>query len=123
MRLFIADDSEILRNHLSNIIADIYGIEIIGEAANASDAIEAIRNLSPEVAIIDIKLPGKSGIHLLQQIKAFKPEIIVIIFTDYPYPQYRRKCDESGADYFFEKSSESEKLIEVLKKLKTNSRC
>ncbi len=118
MKLFIVDDSEILRNHLSDILYDIEGIEIIGEAANTIDGIESVQQLKPDCAIVDIRIPGEGGIYLLENIKKFDKNIIVIIFTNYPYPQYRKRCLERGADYFFEKSKELEKMLETLKKIR-----
>jgi len=67
--------------------------------------------------ILDIRMPGGSGIDVLEDIKKINAAPIVIILTNYPYPQYRKKCMAAGADYFFDKSSEFEKVTEVLKKL------
>ena len=117
MRLFIADDSEILRNHLSDILFDMKGIEIVGEASNTVDAIESIKLLVPDVSIVDIRLPGEGGIFILEKIKEFNKEIIVIVFTNYPYPQYRKRCMEKGADYFFEKSKELELMLKKLEEI------
>ena len=77
----------------------------------------AIRRLKPDVVILDIHLPGSSGIEVLEAIKKDKPAPIVIMFTNYPYPQYRKRCMDLGADFFFDKSTEHEKLTEVFKRL------
>jgi DNA-binding NarL/FixJ family response regulator len=95
----------------------IEGVEIAGQAKNAHDAIEAIVKLKPDVAILDIRLPGKSGIEVLKDIRDKKLPIRVIMLTNYPYPQYRKKCEELGADYFFDKVADIEKIVEVFKKL------
>jgi len=117
MRVFLVDDSAIVRERLVSMLSEIKGVEIAGEAENAHDALEDIKKLKPDVVILDIRMPGGNGIDVLEKIKKSRPTTKVIIFTNYPYPQYRKKCMDGGADYFFDKSIEFEKVIEVLKSL------
>ena len=117
MRVFIADDSEILRVRLIDMLSEIEGVEIIGQAQNSLDAIERIDKLSPHVVILDIRMPRTNGIEVLEAIKKDDESPKVIIFTNYPYPQYREKCMDLGADYFFDKSTEFEKLVDTVKYL------
>ncbi len=116
--IFIADDSEILRNHLITMINEIKELKIIGYAADTESSKSEIKRLKPDIVILDIRMPGEGGIAVLKDIKQVNSNITVIILTDYPYPQYRTKCMAEGADYFFEKSTETEKLIDTLKKIK-----
>ena len=120
MRLFIADDSEILRVRLIDMLSEIEGIEIIGQAQESLDAIKSIQELNPHVVILDIRMPRINGIKVLEAIKKDDESPTVIIFTNYPYPQYRKKCMDSGADFFFDKSTEFEKLIDTVKYLVHN---
>jgi DNA-binding NarL/FixJ family response regulator len=117
MRLFIADDSEILRVRLVDMLSEIEGIEIIGQAQESLDAIESIQKLNPHVVILDIRMPRINGIKVLEAIKKDDESPTVIIFTNYPYPQYRKRCMDLGADFFFDKSTEFEKLIDTVKYL------
>ena len=117
LKVFIADDSEILRKHLATMLTEIPGVSIIGYADNTDTAIADIEAENPDVAILDIRMPGAGGIQVLKSIRQSNPQIKVIIFTDYPYPQYRKKCMEEGTDYFFDKSSESEKLVDLIRKM------
>jgi len=117
MRLFIADDSEILRSHLIDMLSEFKEIEIVGQAQYAQEAVESIRILNPDVVILDIRMPDGNGIEVLETIKKDNISAKVIIFTNFPYPQYRKRCLEAGAEFFFYKATEFEKLIEVLKKL------
>ncbi len=117
MRLFIADDSEILRVRLVDMLSEIEGIEIIGQAQNSLDAMELIEKLNPHVVILDIRMPQENGIKVLKAIKKNNHHLKVIIFTNYPYPQYRKRCMDLGADFFFDKSTEFEKLIDTVKYL------
>jgi len=117
MKVFIADDSEILRKHLTNLLTEIPGVEIVGYGEDTESAISGIDSQKPDVVILDIRMPGAGGIYVLKTVRQNRPDLPIIIFTDYPYPQYRKKCLEEGTDYFFDKSSESEKLIELIRKM------
>jgi len=117
MKVFIADDAQVIRERLSALVSDIEGIEIIGEAQDGLEARDGILTLKPDVVILDIQMPGRNGIDVLRDIKESNPDIMVIILTNYPYPQYRRRCMEKGADYFFDKSSEFEEVIEIIEQL------
>jgi DNA-binding NarL/FixJ family response regulator len=117
LKIFIADDSEAVLKSLSDLLVDIEGLDIIGHAQNASDAIKVIKDSKPDVAILDIRMPGGSGIHVLETIKAYASPPMVIMFTAYPYPQYRQKCEEGGAEHFFDKTTEFHRVQEVLTEL------
>jgi YesN/AraC family two-component response regulator len=115
VRVFIADDSMLILGRLKAMLSDLSGIEIVGEARNGIEAIKAVKKLNPDVVILDIKMPGVDGIDVLKYIKNNNQYIKVIMLTNYPYPQYRTKCMELGADYFFKKSTEFENVIDALK--------
>lgn len=119
MKVLIVDDSELMRKRLAEMISQVEGVEIVGKAERSQEAIEAIQKLKPNVVILDIKMPGGNGIGVLEHIKKnnTNTKVIIIMFTNYPYPQYRKKCMDLGADYFFDKSTEFEKVIEVLRGL------
>ena len=117
MKIFIVDDSALVRERIIAMISEHPGIEIIGQAKNAPEGIKSILELKPDMVILDIRMPGGNGIEVLNKIKKIKPAPTIIILTNYPYPQYRKKCMEAGADYFFDKSTEFNKIIEVINKL------
>lgn len=121
MKVFIADDSAIISERLIEIISDLPGIEIIGLAQGVKAAIESIRKLKPDVVILDIGMPGGNGIDVLENIKKDKSNTTVMMLTNHSQHQYRKKCLDSGADFFFDKSTEFEKMTEVLKQLIDNS--
>ena len=122
MRLFIADDSMLILERLKTMFSELPEIKIIGEARDGIGTIENVRKLNPDVVVLDIKMPGVDGIDVLKDIKNNYQNIKVIMLTNYPYPQYRRKCMELGADYFFKKSTEFENVLGALKQLIQNSK-
>lgn len=115
MRLFIADDSEILREHLVEILSEIEGVDIVGEEGDATKVLESIGSLEPDLVILDIQFPEGNGILVLEAIKNRVNPPIIVMFTNYPYLQYRKRCLDAGADHFFYKATEFENLIELLK--------
>ena len=117
MRVFIADDSDALRSQVKEILAEIEGIEVVGQAKDAPDALQSIRKLKPDVVILDIRMPSGNGLSVLDPIRKEKIPSKVIIFTNYPYLAYRKQYLDAGADYFFYKAIEFDSLIGVLKKL------
>jgi len=116
MKILLVDDSDILRNHLITILSEMENVEIIGESLDTDSAIKDLKKKKPDLMILDIRIPG-GGIHVLKIAKEKYPDLKIIIFTDYPYPQYRTKCMAIGADYFFDKSTETEKMIEEIRQL------
>jgi DNA-binding NarL/FixJ family response regulator len=92
-------------------------VDVIGEAGEVQEATDAILEQKPDVVLLDIHLFNGSGIAVLQRLKREKPAPAVIILTNYPYPQYRQKCLEAGADFFFIKSSEFDQVVPALKQL------
>lgn len=122
IKVFIADDSLIVREHLMTMLDELAGIEIVGQAENVTEAISAIQQLRPDVVILDIRMPGGSGIDVLKTIKQSELAPIVIILTNYPYSGYRQKCLQAGADYFLDKSTEFEQILELFERFEwTNS--
>jgi DNA-binding NarL/FixJ family response regulator len=114
MKVFIADDSSAVRDRLRTMLTEVKGIEVSGEADDGLRAQDTILRERPDAVILDLRMPWRNGLDVLREIKQAVPGIIVIVLTNYPYPQYRRRCMEEGADYFFNKSSEFRRIPEVL---------
>jgi DNA-binding NarL/FixJ family response regulator len=117
MKLFIVDDSEVLRDRLSEMASDIEGVKVVGEAENSIEALRSIDSAKPDVVILDLRMPGGDGIGALEALKKKKPPLKVIVFTNYPYLQYRKRCLDAGADFFFYKATEFEVMIDLLRHL------
>jgi len=116
MKVFIVDDSEVVCERLTAMLSELPGIEIVGQAQDAAKAISSVRKLQPDAAILDIRLPASNGIEVFKTIKKGNSAPMTIILTNYPYDQYRKKCMEAGADFFFDKTTEFDRLTELFKK-------
>jgi DNA-binding NarL/FixJ family response regulator len=122
MRVFVVEDSVALRERLSRIILSLPNVDIVGHAEAAAPAIEEIQNLKPDTVVLDIRLKQGTGIEVLEAIKATRPSPSVIVLTNYPYPQYRQRCLDAGADYFFDKSWQIDEVVATLRELSRKSR-
>ena len=117
LTVYIVDDSQVMRERLTESVADIAGVEIAGQSGDPFEALDRIRKSHPDVVILDIRLPQISGIDLLKDIKERPAAPIVIMITNYPYHQYRQACMAAGADYFFSKIDEFEMIRETLNRI------
>ena len=117
MKVLIADDSEVFVERLVRALDEISGVEIIGRARTGVEALQALRDLRPDVLLLDIRMPEGTGIDVLEGMRREKLTPITIVLTNFTFPQYRRKCLQLGARYFFDKSAEFAEAREALSEL------
>ncbi len=112
--VFIVDDSPLIRARLVELLGTVSGAMLVGEAANARDAIAGIRRTRPDSVLLDLNLTGRTGLDVMREIRPQSPEIVFVILSNHAEPQYRRACAEAGAAYFLDKSSEFDRVRHVL---------
>ncbi len=117
MKVFVVDDSPLVRERLVLLLSEVEGVDVVGSADSADEGIKGISSSKPDVAVLDIRMPAGNGITVLERIKQQVSPPTVIMLTNYPYPQYRKKCMDAGADYFFDKSGEFHKVTDVLERM------
>jgi DNA-binding NarL/FixJ family response regulator len=117
MKIVIADDSSLLRDRIKILLNSIIKNLIVYEAENGVEALKLIMEKEPDLAILDIRMPEMNGIEVLKKIKELKMKTKVCMLTNYPYPQYKKKCFEAGADYFLSKTEEFEDIKIVISDL------
>ena len=120
-RIYIADDSEEVRRRLIDLVSSLPQVELVGQTGDARAAIADIQRLQPDVAILDLRLVNGNGIEVLEIVKLLKVPPMVIMLTAFPNQQYRRRCITAGADYFFDKTSEFERIVDVLRPISISS--
>lgn len=104
MKILLVEDSRILRERLRGIVSAIRMASLVAETDNADDARCLLEQHRPEVAVIDLRLRGGSGLSLLGHARAAHPATTLIVLTNLAQAEYRSKCIELGAHYFFDKS-------------------
>jgi DNA-binding NarL/FixJ family response regulator len=95
-------------------------VEVAGVATDGRQGLEAISRLRPDVVILDIRMPGMGGIELLESLQDGDVSPTIVVLTNFPYPAYRKRCQELGAEYFFDKSTEFAAAVEVLERMAAN---
>src|SRR5437016_3392210 len=106
IRLVIIDDHEMVREGLKAILVTEPDFSIVGEAANAEQALELVERLRPEIALLDVRLPGVSGIEVCRIVTEQYPETAIIILTTYTDEQLIAQCIQAGAKGFILKDVE-----------------
>ena len=117
MRVFITDDSKIVVERLADLLKEVAGVEVVGQAGNALDAVLSIQRTNPDAVILDLQIPGGSGLDVLRAIWRGHPSLPVLICTNYSYPQYRDECLAAGANYFLDKSADFDKIPTIFRQL------
>ncbi len=113
-RILIVEDNGLFRQTLKESLQMSFPKVAIDEAANGVEALRSIEAFFPGIILMDIRLPGESGLKLTQKIKSAYPEIIIFILTSYDIPECRQIADRYGADRFIAKESFSRARLEEL---------
>jgi DNA-binding NarL/FixJ family response regulator len=114
LKVLVVDDSSLVRKRLAGLMAEAAAVESVAEAASAADALLAVPAFRPDVVILDLQMPEGSGLDVLRTLRGYKPAPIVVVLTNHTGDHYRRACREGGADFFFDKSTDLERVLEVV---------
>jgi DNA-binding NarL/FixJ family response regulator len=112
--VFIAEDSASIRSRLVEMLEDVEGVRVVGEAESPAAATAAILETVPDLVILDFQLIGGTGVEVMRAVRPVLPEVVFLVLTNHPNPQYRRICMEAGARWFFDKSTEFGRIKEVI---------
>jgi len=117
LRVLIIEDSPIVRERLIALIDQLHLPIRVAAVADGLQAVLRFEKLCPDAVVLDIELPGLNGFDLLAQFKLQRPGCVVIMLTTYAYPEFRENAMRLGADHFFDKAMEFERVTEVLSAL------
>jgi DNA-binding NarL/FixJ family response regulator len=114
VKVFIVEDSATIRERLTELMAEVDGASVVGSADTPSDAIAGILNTRPDCVVLDYQLLGGTGIDVLRAVHPTASGIVFVVLTNHANPQYHRLCQEAGASWFFDKSTEFRKIKNVI---------
>lgn len=117
LNILIADDHKILRQGLKKILDESFKETNYGEAANSDDVMRILDEYKWDIAILDLNMPGKSGLEILKDLKALRPEIPVLVLSMYPEEQFALRVIKSGASGYLTKDSAPEELVNAVDKI------
>ncbi|HTG02342.1 MAG TPA: response regulator transcription factor [Nitrospirota bacterium] len=121
-RILIADDHAIFREGLKQILEDYDDLEIIDEASRGQEVLDKVAKKDYDLLLLDIAMPGLSGLDTLKLLKVQKPRLRVLILSMYPEEQYAVRAIKAGASGYITKASASEELIEAIRKVSQGGR-
>ncbi|MFC7289534.1 response regulator [Herminiimonas glaciei] len=117
IQILIADDHAIIRDGLKQIISFVSNMAVAGEASNGEEVLQKLRSLQVDVLVLDMSMPGKSGIALIQQINAIKPDLPILVLSMHQESQYAVQAMRAGASGYITKNTASSQLIEGIRKV------
>jgi DNA-binding NarL/FixJ family response regulator len=115
IHLLIVDDSEQIRTSLRALLGSVAGIASIREASTLSEALASVQAGPPTLVILDMSLPDGLGMDIIKPLKQLAPALLIAVFTIHADPIYSERCMALGADWFFDKATETDALLEVVR--------
>jgi len=117
MRILIADDHAVVRRGLREILASEHDMDVVGEAKNGDEALELVRKLDWDVAVLDFSMPGRSGVELIKEIKRRHPGRPVLVLSMLPEEAHAAQVFKAGGSGYINKESAGEELTAAIRKV------
>jgi DNA-binding NarL/FixJ family response regulator len=114
VKVLVVDDSDALRARLTEMLREVCGDDGVREAAGADEGLVLVGEMSPDVVVLDLHMPGKNGLSILAKLKAAACPPLVIVLTNDPSEAHRRESMSQGADHFFDKSKDFGRVVDVV---------
>ncbi|MGA2974797.1 MAG: response regulator transcription factor [Spirochaetia bacterium] len=122
IRILVVDDHSVVRKGLIQIVTDSPGMEVAGEASSGQEALELVRSHPFDVVILDIAMPGRSGLDILRELKAENPALKMLVLSMYSEEQYAIRSLRDGASGYLTKGCPPEELIQAIQIIATGKR-
>jgi len=117
IRVVIADDHQILREGLKQLLAAASDFEVVGEARDGFEALKLVRENDFDVLLLDLSMPGRSGMELIRQVKGEKPKLRVLVLSMHAEHQYAVRAVKAGASGYLTKDSAATQLVAAIRKV------
>jgi len=117
IRIVLADDHTIVREGLKQLLAASGEFQVVGEAGDGYEVLQRVREATPDVLLLDMSMPGKSGIELIKQIRDEKPTLRILVLTMHEEQQYAIRAIRAGAVGYLTKDSASAQLVSAIRKV------
>lgn len=115
IRIGIVDDHAIVRSGLRSFFADFVDLRVVGEAANGREAIDLVRMTEMDVLLMDLSMPGQSGLDVLAMIRAKAPDVGILILSGYPEAHYAMNLIRQGASGYLNKECDPEEIANAVR--------
>ena len=122
IRIGIVDDHAIVRSGLRNFFADYVDLRVVGDAANGREAIDLVRQFEMDVLLMDLSMPGQSGLDVLGMIRAKAPDVGILILSGYPEAHYAVSLIRQGASGYLNKECDPEQIVDAIRTIALGKR-
>src|SRR6267142_6370227 len=122
MKILLTDDHAVVRQGLKLILADHFRKAQFGEARNATEALNRVSKENWDVMVLDITMPGRSGLEILQDVKRLRPKLPVLVLSMHPEDQFAVRLLKAGAGGYMTKESADEELVGAIQKVVSGGR-
>ena len=122
IKILIADDHAVVREGLKQIISETPDMRVTDEADNAQDVLDKVSEQHYDVVLLDITMPGRSGLDVLKQLKSKQPRLPVLMLSVHPEEQYAIRTLKAGASGYLTKGSATDELIAAIRKISTGKK-
>lgn len=116
-KILVVDDHAVVRQGVKQILNEQFQGAVIGEARNAEEMIDRIRKFTWDIVVLDVGMPGKSGLDALKDLKQVCPKLPVLVLSAYPEDQLARRMLKAGAAGYLTKDSAPSELVQALRKI------
>ncbi len=117
LQVLIADDHTVVRQGIMQIVTRGFGAAGFAEARDAQEALNHVRKRPWDIAILDVTMPGRSGLDIIHEIKQLRPKLPIIVLSMYSEDQYAARALKAGASGYITKEKAAEELIDAIKKV------
>ncbi|WP_457281519.1 response regulator [Polaromonas sp. P5_D5] len=117
IKIVIADDHSIVREGLKRIVSSIDDMEVAGEAGNGTEVMQRVRELAFDVLVLDLSMPGRSGMELIKLIRGEKPQLRILVLSMHQELQYAVRAIKNGASGYLTKESAPDQLEQAIRKV------
>ena len=117
IRVVVADDHTIVRDGLKQLLGAAGDLEVVGEARDGHEVMERVRGLAFDLLLLDMSMPGKSGIELIKQVRAERPKLRILVLSMHEEHQYAVRAIRAGAAGYLTKESATRQLVDAIRKV------
>jgi DNA-binding NarL/FixJ family response regulator len=115
--VFIVDDVPAMRERLRELVGEVSDVDVVGDAGTPAEAIAGILDKRPACVLLDYQLAGGTGVDVLRAVHGRATSTVFVVLTNHPDAQYRHACMAAGAHHFFDKSTEFDRIVDILRTL------
>ena len=122
IKILLADDHNLVREGLRRIVDESPGMEVVAEASDGRESIKLVKKTNPDIALIDISMPGLDGLEVIKELQTSHPELPIIVLTMHEEEQYIIRAIEAGAMGYLTKRSATDQLVTAVHQVHNGSR-